>query len=210
MHIHGNFFLHNYISEALLIRCKLAANSTTALSKDVHSSDRLSKHWTILELTSARYWGIKERLMDSDALDLSNLTKLEAEVVFLAIGLSNIVASWAALVEFFHDVLAGEEDSILSPTKHDQLFFDDAVFSRSRKYFWAIDTLTQIDSLITDNIVQWAEYKEQHVDPMINILKFDYLSLAEEKHSNLIQKRDLFRKHLASFQLLRDGVRPSP
>ena len=110
--------------------------------------------WSTSELESERY---------RDIVDLSKMTRLEAEVQFIAIGLSHIHNEWTRVAAFFTNFLEKDANSILSPTDHDQLFYDDAIFSRSRRYFWAIDTLTQIDSYISDNIHQWAEYKKYRI-----------------------------------------------
>lgn len=141
-------------------------------------------------------------------MDLSKMTRLEAEVQFIAIGLSHICNEWANVAAFFTEVLERESNSILSPSEHDRLFFDDAVFSQSRRYFWAIDTLTQLESFITDNIHQWTEYKKYRIQSMVEerIPEIVWLELAEHNCLELIRKRDVFRKYLASFQLLRDGV----
>ena len=177
--------------------------------------DLLSAHWTILVLAPAR-WSNTERELERyrDIVDLSKMTRLEAEVQFIAIGLSLICNEWAEVTDFFANILEEDANSILSPNDHDQLFYDDAVFSRSRRYFWAIDTLTQIDSYISDNIHQWTKYKEYRIQSMIDdigkIPKIDWLDLADSNCAELIQKRDLFRKYLASFQLLRDGVSEIP
>lgn len=142
--------------------------------------------------------------------NLSEMTRLEAEVLFISSGMSHICNCWDLFVEFFNEILQ-QEQNILIPMKHDQLFYDDAVFSRSRRYFWAIDTLTQIDSLITDNIYKWTFYKKNWIESTAKVSKnmpeIGWLWLAELNHSSLLRQRELFRSHLASFQLLRDGVR---
>jgi hypothetical protein len=40
------------------------------------------------------------------------------------------------------------------PDAHDSLLFDDDSFSRSRKYFWAINYLAELDTSISGNIVE--------------------------------------------------------
>jgi hypothetical protein len=40
-------------------------------------------------------------------------------------------------------------------TKNVKLLFDDENFTRSRKYFWAIGCLNEIELTIADNIEQW-------------------------------------------------------
>ena len=35
----------------------------------------------------------------------------------------------------------------MDPSEHDNLLFDDGAFSRSRRYFWAIDCLSEVGRL---------------------------------------------------------------
>ena len=35
----------------------------------------------------------------------------------------------------------------MEPNEHDNLLFDDGAFSRSRRYFWAIDCLSEVGPL---------------------------------------------------------------
>lgn len=145
-----------------------------------------------------------------NSVNLSEMTRLEAEVYFISFGLSHIQNSWEPLVDLFHRRLQEEQNFILSPAKHDELFFDDAVFARSRRYFWTIDTLTQIESFITDNIYQCTGYRKGNIEWMANdhqnMPEIGWLWLADRNCSMLIRQRDLFRSYLASFQSLRDGV----
>ena len=98
-----------------------------------------------------------------DRVNLSEMTRLEAEVYFISMALRNICSSWEPLADFFNGLLQGE-DNILSSASNDQLVYDEGVFSLSRTYFWAIDTLTRIESLITSNIHKWTSYKKDRID----------------------------------------------
>ena len=51
----------------------------------------------------------------------------------------------------------------MKPAEHDNVFFDDALFGHSRKYFWAIDCLNGFELSIRDNIDQWELYKAARV-----------------------------------------------
>ena len=170
-----------------------------------------SRYWTIIVLAPASFRDPNSELDDyKEKYDLSSMTLWEAKLHFISIAMNYIQAQWTIIVKSFENLLRKEENTIFSRKEHDHLFFDDAVFSRSRKYFWAIDTLTQIDSLITDNIHQWTQYKSDHfssrADKLEGLTELEWYRAAEGCCSELEQKRDAIRRYLSSFQLLRDGV----
>ncbi|KAF2805547.1 uncharacterized protein BDZ99DRAFT_450171 [Mytilinidion resinicola] len=47
------------------------------------------------------------------------------------------------------------QSSIFEPETHDRLLFDDDSFSRSRLYFWAVDSLALFQSQVQDAAKQW-------------------------------------------------------
>jgi hypothetical protein len=67
--------------------------------------------------------------------------------------LYEIVARWEEVVEYFTSLL-GHRDTLSNPDAHDSLLFDDDSFSRSRRYFWAINYLAQLDVSISGNIME--------------------------------------------------------
>lgn len=54
---------------------------------------------------------------------------------------------------------------ILSPEAHDRLLFEDEAYSRSRKYFWAIDALELFEASIMRTVCDWTEFRRECVDP---------------------------------------------
>lgn len=48
--------------------------------------------------------------------------------------------------------------AIFAPDQHDRLLFDDDAFSRSRLYFWAIDSLELFIPSIAANIQEWENF----------------------------------------------------
>lgn len=66
---------------------------------------------------------------------------------------------WNELLVYF-DNLFNEGKVFLNPDDHDALLVDDKVFSRSRKYFWALSCLTEFGKCIADNIHQWDVSRE--------------------------------------------------
>ncbi|SPO02002.1 uncharacterized protein DNG_04675 [Cephalotrichum gorgonifer] len=84
--------------------------------------------------------------------------------------------------------LLDEGDAILNPQKHDDLLFDDSTFSRSRRYFWAADSLDTFLASISDTLNQWNMWWEAW-EPIIrnaermHKLRFEARSRSEPKSS---------------------------
>lgn len=99
----------------------------------------------------------------------------------------------------------------MQPNEHDKLLFDDGAFSRSRRYFWAIDCLSGFESRISDNIAKWEMYKQARFTPLFSSNVLPDLDLtqfrnAERQYHILQNQREYFRRKLASTKALRDAV----
>ncbi len=99
----------------------------------------------------------------------------------------------------------------MQPVNHDHLLFDDGAFSRSRRYFWAIDCLSEFEATISDNIAQWELYKKARISPLFPskvLPELDFIQLrnAERQYHILQNQRDYFSRKLASTKALRDAV----
>lgn len=141
-------------------------------------------------------------------LSLSQLTRLGAEMHLISQGLQRISDRWADFQAFFEYIL-DSGDSIMQPTRHDNLLFDDGSFSRSRRYFWAIDCLAEFDLSITDNITQWELYRASRlsgIEPSLPELDYLQYKNADKQYNILINQREYFRQKLASTKALRDAV----
>ncbi|KAK0706262.1 hypothetical protein B0T26DRAFT_446339 [Lasiosphaeria miniovina] len=64
-----------------------------------------------------------------------------------------VVGRWDELAAYF-DGLLGEKKALLDPDRHDTLLTDDWTLSRSRRYFWAIEFLKEVEASVADNIRQ--------------------------------------------------------
>ena len=138
---------------------------------------------------------------------LGRLTQPGAELNLIGQGLERIADRWADFLSYFDYILDGG-DSLMKPAEHDNLLFDDGAFSRSRRYFWAIDCLSEFELVITDNITQWELYKAVRVPLMNNLPEHDQrqLAFAERQYRVLQNQRESFRQKLASTRALRDAV----
>lgn len=133
-----------------------------------------------------------------------------AEMNLIAQGLGKISERWAEFHSFFDFTLDGS-DSLMEPSEHDHLLFDDGSFSRSRRYFWAIDCLSEFDERISDNINQWELFKQARVLPLLALnalpeLDYRQYQQAETQCRVLHVQRDNFRQKLASTKALRDAL----
>lgn len=141
---------------------------------------------------------------------LGELTREGAEMNLIAHGLERVGARWAEFQSFFEFILDGG-DSLMKPTEHDNLLFDDGAFSRSRRYFWAIDCLSEFEATISDNIVQWELYRAARIQPLLDAqslpgLDFIQFKQVERRYEILHNQREFFRQKLASTKALRDAV----
>jgi hypothetical protein len=78
-----------------------------------------------------------------------------AEVVYKT--LLPVIERWEELAAFFDDLLC-EKKALLDPEYHDSLLTDDGSFSRSKRYFWAIEFLKEAEKGVADNVRQTTEF----------------------------------------------------
>ena len=143
---------------------------------------------------------------------LGRHSRAGAEMNLILQGLERISERWAEFQSFF-DFILNAGNALMEPLVHDNLLFDDGAFSRSRRYFWAIECLTEFDASITDNILQWELFKEARIEPLVAssaLSKLDYRQFqeAEKVHQILQKQREYFRRKLRSTIALRDAVSP--
>ena len=137
------------------------------------------------------------------------MSKLGAELNLIGHGLEQISQRWADFQSYFDYILDGG-DSLMKPNEHDNLLFDDGAFSRSRRYFWAIDCLSEFEINISDNLTQWENYKDATLLPSVTAtmgaLEQRQLAFADLQYRTLQTQRDSFEQKLSATRALRDGV----
>ncbi|KAI4283116.1 MAG: hypothetical protein L6R38_002419 [Xanthoria sp. 2 TBL-2021] len=171
-------------------------------------------HWTMLVLAPGGFFDEHNTSFPMKSIPkgraqalghcLGRLTRAGAELNLIAQGLARISERWADFQSFF-DYILDSGDSLMQPNEHDNLLFDDGSFSRSRRYFWAIDCLSEFDTTITDNINQWELYKAA-LPVLDNELDSIQLRNAERQCRILQNQREHFRQKLASTRALRDAL----
>ena len=176
-----------------------------------------NRYWTLLVLAPDHFYNDKNTSFPMGASSpgrgqalgyaLGRLTQPGAELHLIGQGLERIADRWAEFLSYF-DYILDSGDFLMKPAEHDNLLFDDGAFSRSRRYFWAIDCLSEFELSITDNITQWELYKAARVPSMDDLPEHDQLQLAfaERQYRVLQNQRESFRQKLASTKALRDAV----
>ena len=73
--------------------------------------------------------------------------------------LLTVIGKWEVIACHFDSLLV-EKKGVLNPNYHDSLLTDDSSFTRSKKYFWAIEFLKEAESSISDNIDQAQRFAD--------------------------------------------------
>ena len=139
---------------------------------------------------------------------MGRMSRLGAEMNLIGHALEKIGERWSEFQAFF-DFILDSGDSLMQPSEHDNLLFDDGAFSRSRKYFWAIDCLGEFDNCISDNLIQWELYKNARVPQdrdVLSQLDHNQMNHADRQSSILQNQRDGMRQKLAATRALRDAL----
>ncbi|KAI1380653.1 hypothetical protein F4677DRAFT_194030 [Hypoxylon crocopeplum] len=97
-------------------------------------------------------------------------------------GLETAANSWEDMRAHFNIIL-DSDDTTLTPQKHDELLFDDDTFSRSRRYFWAADSLEVFITQIKDAISEWENFWAAR-EPIIRAIEEVYWRRATSWHKN--------------------------
>jgi hypothetical protein len=116
----------------------------------------------------------------------------------------------ANLLRYFQN-LVSEKSALLDPNYHDGLLSDDDNFSRSKAYFWAINTLREIEGSILENVKQieccadcwpsrWSS--ENEIPWQTNYVK----TQLEPSITRLLTIKENFKAIRIEATALRDGV----
>ncbi|KAJ5631044.1 uncharacterized protein N7484_011144 [Penicillium longicatenatum] len=111
-------------------------------------------YWCVLVLAPAHFDAISSRYRRPRAINDGG--HLEPVRLILE-ALKDAADSWEAIAEHLTRVI-NTRGAIFDPDLHDRLLFDDDAFSRSRLYFWAIDSLELFIPTIAANIREWENF----------------------------------------------------
>jgi hypothetical protein len=106
-----------------------------------------------------------------------------------------VIKRWENIAAYFARLVVHHKDVLSDPDAHDNLLFDDDSFSRSRRYFWAINYLAELDISISGNIVELEKFAKRDSSGSLR----DQLSQLQFQRERLRNQRD---EAIA----LRDGV----
>ena len=130
---------------------------------------------------------------------------------------SRILVDWAKISEYVENFIAGQ-DTFLDEDRHDRLLFDDDNFTRSRQYFWVIDSIGEF-LLIMDKTVDHYENVLEWVCPATLKSELRTEDKIGTEYNNAWVKHDATLKRLKALRerfegqknratALRDGVSP--
>jgi len=124
--------------------------------------------------------------------------------------LLTVIGRWEQIAYYLEGLLA-EKNGLLKPEYHDSLLTDDATFTRSKKYFWAIEFLIEAETSVLDNISQAKRFVElMNANPPSGEVARRIFVMRLKKHNTAIQKLENLRKGFVKKQdeakALRDGV----
>ena len=191
--------------------------SSDTLHHNEQVTRETSRYWTLLVLAPDHFFNDKNTSFPMGSSSpgraqafgytLGRLTQPGAELHLIGQGLEKIADRWADFLSYF-DYILDSGDFLMKPAEHDNLLFDDGAFSRSRRYFWAIDCLSEFELSITDNINQWELYKAARVSSTQGLPEHDerQFAFAQRQYRVLQNQRESFRQKLASTKALRDAV----
>jgi len=163
--------------------------------------------WTLLELRPASFPGLSSSIVGT----LSSPTDvLHAALVVADKAMMKIHMYWREVLDYF-DNLVSERDTFLQPDRHDSLLSDDETFSRSKKYFWAITTLKELDLSISDNLLQIRRLLDARAPTFIENMRKaeleDARSCLEIRYKETEVVASKLREKRQEAGDLRDGVR---
>jgi hypothetical protein len=98
----------------------------------------------------------------------------------IAAGFKDAANSWEEVVRHLAKMLSDDDDAVFHPERHDQLLFDDSTFSRSRRYFWAADTMDTFQDAIENLLKQWEYWREAWEPRLLHI---------QDQHRNQLKQR---------------------
>ena len=127
----------------------------------------------------------------------------------------SILTSARELVSHLAHLLEAGAEAILDPSHHDALLFDDEAFSRSRKYFWAVDSLQDFQTTLSETLRVYKDFYEHQIEPMkIGRARSEWPKGLEETEREAQELKERLEVVLAQFEVqhsraevLRSGVR---
>ena len=120
---------------------------------------------------------------------------------------------WESLVSHI-DVLLGTGHYIFDIEAHNNLLFDDDLYTRSRRYFWAINCLNESLNVIERSIQTFITQRDTVLIPMAKKIKTeegmrefdDQMKSCDDALQKLMKIKESFNEQRPKAIALRDGV----
>ncbi|KAK5993903.1 hypothetical protein PT974_07341 [Cladobotryum mycophilum] len=199
--------LHNnelqYIEQRAFTVLYLPHNTDMLSERRTHLSDG-NKYWTIMVLAPS----------SSNWVDHYKPSRHSIAIVhIIARGLGEAADAWDQVHPQFSSLIA-ESSPILDPRRHDRLMFDDDTFSRSRQYFWAMNSLEIFKVQVEDAILEWTHFwtttgssiKQLAHDEGADEDLESVLGKVNENIRRLEERKAQFETIMAKTLTLRDGL----
>lgn len=107
--------------------------------------------------------------------------------------LRDAAESWEKIVGHLAG-LVNQRGAIFAPDLHDRLLFDDDAFSRSRLYFWAIDSLESFIPSIAANIQEWEDFWAARKIYFHSTLENDCVQRDDPRRNNKVSCETIVRQ----------------
>ncbi|PKX99630.1 uncharacterized protein P174DRAFT_427784 [Aspergillus novofumigatus IBT 16806] len=129
----------------------LSSNTRNGKSENMDRS-----HWCLIHLAPSHFRRLDESIHRRRQDDPQTAPYATA-ITLVEEALQHAANDWDRIANHF-DVVLNQNDSVFNPDLHDRFLFDDASFSRSRYYFWLMDSLEGFTSAVSDTIHEWEVY----------------------------------------------------
>jgi hypothetical protein len=134
---------------------------------------------------------------------------------FSSFPLRSALDGWRTLAKYIDKPL-GAGDEIFGVEAHDNLIFDDDLYTRSRRYFWVINCLNDSETSLEYNVQVWTNYRDWELLPFgQELLAEGNVEMNKELHAaigkcdevqvKLEQVKKQFNEQRAKAVALRDG-----
>lgn len=153
--IRPSIFRGRVLSQPSIIQCHIYCSNFDTADTAAGSGP----YWTMLVLPPPEFYVLPEE--PGDNFWNSSVSLRTGILEFIDRVLGRAAKEWAELDPYF-DRLDAKRELIFNPEQHDSLLFDDRHFSRSRLYFWAINSLGRFIQDINVTIERWERFWDEN------------------------------------------------
>jgi hypothetical protein len=146
-----------YLSEVAFTLGFIPSQRTLWSNTQNGKSENLDRsHWCLIHLAPSHFRRLDESI-HRRRQDDPRTAPFTTAITLIEEALQHAANDWDRIANHF-DLVLNQDDSVFDPELHDRFLFDDASFSRSRYYFWLMDSLEGFTSAVSDAIHEWEVY----------------------------------------------------